>query len=277
MPDNADRTLARDICTALDAQTRLAGEILHRINERDMQGEGEEDNLDKEILSFYVGVGFQKLLVALDALHLADTRRDLLQRFSTLQKQNDFGGILYKAQWDNVICPALSELRTMIDSIRPISGEIESPLTTTELQRLERILRDTGHLLHRRSITPTSEKHIRDVMHDYLSVCFSQYTTSLKIAGMTKTFIPDGGVIDLKAAIEFKFARDATEVKKSLSGIFEDVSGYAGSADWTRFYAVIYMTGPYASEDVINADLRRVGATSWRAFLVNGAAQAREP
>lgn len=49
---------------------------------------------------------------------------------------------------------------------------------------------------------------------------------------------------NLKAAIEFKFAASATEVSNAMGGMFEDVSGYSGSLDRTRFNSVIYQMLP---------------------------------
>ncbi len=73
-----------------------------------------------------------------------------------------------------------------------------------------------------------------------------------------------------KAAIEFKYAATSEEVARSLRGIFEDVSGYKGSADWTRFYSVVYQTDAFESEEKFRHDLARAGAISWTPILVTG-------
>src|SRR4029077_18280040 len=107
---------------------------------------------------------------------------------------------------------------------------------------LERLLRNTAVLVRKRSVQPKNEKEVRDVMHDYLEATFTEYRRDVKISGIIRDFKPDGGVRNLKAAIEYKFADSKEEVWKAMGGIFEDVSGYSGSLDWTRFYSVIYQT-----------------------------------
>ncbi len=77
------------------------------------------------------------------------------------------------------------------------------------------------------------------------------------------------GILE-KAAIEFKYAATSEEVARSLRGIFEDVSGYKGSADWTRFYSVVYQTDAFESEEKFRHDLARAGAISWTPILVTG-------
>jgi hypothetical protein len=57
-----------------------------------------------------------------------------------------------------------------------------------------------------------------------------------------------------------------------MGGIFEDVSGYSGTLDWTRFYTVIYQTKAFESEDRIKSELARAGTLlTWKALLVTGA------
>jgi hypothetical protein len=108
-------------------------------------------------------------------------------------------------------------------------------------------------------------------MHDYLESFFTEFRRSVQINGIIKNFQPDCGVRNLGVAIEFKFATTKEEVTRSLGGIFEDVSGYAGSKDWTRFYTVIYQTEAFESEDRFRSELTRAGALNWQAILVTGA------
>jgi hypothetical protein len=142
---------------------------------------------------------------------------------------------------------------------------------------LETMLRKTPALLHKRGIKPKKEKDVQDVMHDYLAAVFTEYRPSVSVPGVLKDFIPDCGVRNLKAAIEFKFADSPSEVVKAVGGIFEDISGYAGSLDWTRFYSVIYQTQPFESEDRIRSEVTRAGAIiRWQTILVTGAGKRRK-
>lgn len=113
-------------------------------------------------------------------------------------------------------------------------------------------------------------------MHDYLEAFFPEYTNNVHIPGGVTTFKPDAGIRNLKAAIEFKFAATREEVSRSLRGIFEDFTGYAGSADWIRFYSVIYQTEAFEAEEKFRADLRRAGAASWTPVVVTGGGARRK-
>jgi hypothetical protein len=82
--------------------------------------------------------------------------------------------------------------------------------------------------------------------------------------------INDSGVRSLRAVIEFKLAKDTKGLKMATSGLFEDASGYKASADWSRFYSVIYMTGAHGTEEQLLADFDRAGMIAWTPILVTG-------
>ena len=150
-----------------------------------------------------------------------------------------------------------------------MSNEIPSEEAWT-LNRLEGMLEDTAVLVRRRGTAPAKEKELQDIMHDYLRACFPDFIRNLSIVGALKTFKPDCGISSVRAAIEFKIVRSETDVKTAFSGIAEDASGYKGSKDWTRFYAVIYQAEPFMSVRRLRHDLKRIGATTWTAYVVNG-------
>jgi hypothetical protein len=108
-------------------------------------------------------------------------------------------------------------------------------------------------------------------MHDYLAAFFTEFKQSVKIHGVIRDFKPDCGVRNLRAALEFKYAATKDEVSRAVGGVFEDISGYAGSSDWNRFYTVIYQTEAFESEDRVRSEMTRAGALTWKAFLVTGA------
>jgi hypothetical protein len=139
-----------------------------------------------------------------------------------------------------------------------------------DLGRLERILRETAMLVRRRGIIPKGELDVQAVMYDYLGAFFTEYTRNITIPKVIKNFKPDGGVRDLKAAIEFKYAVNDKEVADALSGIYEDMAGYAGSADWSRFYSVLYQTEPFVSENRFSKAISRGGSYSWVPIVVTG-------
>jgi YD repeat-containing protein len=78
------------------------------------------------------------------------------------------------------------------------------------------------------------------------------------------------GVKSLKAAAEYKFADSEDEVKKAVGGLYEDMHGYE-CEDWKIFYAVIYMTDAFFTQDQIIAEFKSTGVhENWKPLLVVG-------
>ena len=79
------------------------------------------------------------------------------------------------------------------------------------------------------------------------------------------------GIKSLKIAIEYKFADSIQDLKTCVDGIYTDLIGYDGSEDWTNFYAVIYQTDHFMTEDQILQDLDfKKLKHNWKLILVYG-------
>jgi hypothetical protein len=62
-----------------------------------------------------------------------------------------------------------------------------------------------------------------------------------------------------------------------LGEIYTDIHGYSGSADWTHFYAVIYMTGAFMTRHQIEAEWKLTNVPhNWKCILVTGAGERRK-
>jgi hypothetical protein len=214
----------------------------------------------------------ETLLVVLEATGLSRTRERLLQKWAEFEKQGGIGKTNYDPQFDYLESLPLRFVEQMIDNLRACAGEAIPTKDAHDLALLERLLRNTALLVRKRNVQPKNEKEVRDVMHDYLEATFTEYRRDVQIPGIIRDFKPDGGVRNLKAAIEYKFADSKEEISKAMGGIFEDVSGYSGSLDWTRFYSVVYQTEAFESEDRIRSEMARAGTLmTWKAILVTGA------
>jgi hypothetical protein len=212
---------------------------------------------------------FRAVATALDAANLSETRATFIADWGETTK-NGVGNWEPHEYRDGSFSPAFAFLYSSLVELGAVAGGAIPPIDAYNLTRFEDLLRRTSVLLRRRRVSPTSEADVQKVMDDYLHAAFSDYTPQVHVHGTIKNFKPDGGVLSLKAAVEFKFARTEREVTTALSGILEDSAGYRGSTDWTRFYSVVYMTGPFEAEDRFAADLRRAEAFSWTPILVNG-------
>ncbi|HLL04770.1 MAG TPA: hypothetical protein VK539_29565 [Myxococcaceae bacterium] len=245
---------------------RIILEEAQRVRDRVEAG----DPVADEHFPYYLKRLYGATALALEAAGLLDARRDLQTEWQ--QATANGVGNLVKDPFDFVFSPAIGVIYNVIEGIKAVVGQSLDPIDAYNLDRFEKMLRRTAELIHRQAIQPKSEADIQRVMDELLSAAFVDYSPQIPISGIIKNFKPDGGVRSIKAAVEFKYVKSPQEVRVALSGILEDTAGYRGSADWVRFYSVIYMTGPYESEARFAEELRRVEAPAWTPILVNGAA-----
>ncbi|WP_155893873.1 hypothetical protein [Cystobacter fuscus] len=228
-----------------------------------------------DVLEHQVRRLFHVLGVSLEAVGLPNARRELIRTRRRLEKgKAGLATTSFLPEVDALESEPIRYANNIVDALRAVSGESRD-IETYQLDKLHELLRATAALVRKRNVEPTREADIQKVMNDYLGSYFSDYTSGFSIVGAIKNFEPDGGVPTLSAAIEFKFASTEQEVRTALAGIYEDVAGYGGSKDWTRFYSVIYMTEAFVREEQLRYDLLRGKASSWTPILVTGAGQRR--
>lgn len=229
-------------------------------------------NLEEILASQLSSLGKQ-FPIFLEMLGLYEIRKWFIEEW------NAFSDNLGKTEWwhteedDDIESKPLSFLNEINRAISAQAEEIEIINSNIEinLEKLEYILRCTPQILRSRNIMPSCENDIQQAISDHLKYTFDDYSTNINIAKPIKSFKPDCGIISIGAAIEFKFCDSEMELKTALSGIVEDLSGYAGSKDWSLFYSLIYMTGPYANEKQFHSSLKSSGnAGKWKSILVTG-------
>jgi hypothetical protein len=210
------------------------------------------------------------LLVFLEAANMPETRASLIDAWREFRDGKGLADTIDDEELQTCESPALTFLERLIQGLRITVSEAISSEEAWTLNRLEAMLRDTPGLVHRRQIAPANEIKLQEIMHDYLRACFPDFRLNPPIGGTLKNFKPDFGIASVGAAIEFKIVHTKEQVAIAFSGIAEDSAGYKGSKDWTRFYAVIYQAQPFMLESHLRSDLKRIGATTWTAIVVNG-------
>lgn len=214
---------------------------------------------------------YESLLIVLEAAEMPQTRRDLIGAWRRFKDAPEgLKRTVDDDDFQNCSSPALSYAERVVSALRMTVSEEVSNEQSLTLARLEAILEDTPGLVHRRGREPSREMDLQEVMHDYLSVCFPDFRKNPPIGGTLKNFEPDCGIASVGAAIEFKLAHNKEQAINSFSGVVEDVGGYKGSKDWTRFYAVMYQAKPFILKAHLKCDMTRIGAATWKAILVNG-------
>jgi hypothetical protein len=211
------------------------------------------------------------LLVVLEAAQMPEAWGSLVKAWRGFMSGKD--GLRHtddNDEFQNCESPALTFLDRQIHGLRmTVREEILSEEAWT-LAKLEAMLEDTPALVHRRDKPPANEGDLQEIMHDYLSACFPDFRFNPPIGGTIKNFKPDCGIFDVGAAIEFKIAHSKQQAIVSFTGVVEDTGGYKGSKDWTRFYAVMYQAKPFILKSHLQSDMKRIGAATWKAILVNG-------
>jgi hypothetical protein len=210
----------------------------------------------------------------LELLRLKETR----QRF--LDDWGKFTGNLGKIEWwhtdeddglESKPLDYLQDLRNTLALLNPDQPPPSPGIADTHLRRLEYVLRCTAQILHNMGIRPTKEQDVKDAMKKHLRTVFEDFTPTVAISKSITGFKPDGGVISLRAAIEFKFCDTEERLSTAVRGINEDLSGYSGSYDWTRFYNVVYQISPFTNEGEFQRSVKLSGnAEKWSLIVVTG-------
>lgn len=212
----------------------------------------------------------RQLPVLLDLMGMNDTRRSFLSSWEV------FADNLSETVWDqDEGAPWLvSRPLRLIDEILQVIGAGSKGVLEEDpagIKMLEYVLRSTPQILRARGVVPRKELDIQRVLHDHLECTFSDYSREVKLPKGLKSFVPDGAIRSLEALIEVKFVDSQRKVAPIFSGIMEDLSGYGGMKDWTRFYSVVYQTAPFVNETRFDRSLRLSGnAGSWKPIVVVG-------
>lgn len=258
----------------LRAGLYTAGVSLEAIGDyyRDARGINEEEEglvLEERLLA-----AGRQLLVVLDAFDLTDTKSHFIGQLDMLIKDGALREcVAHEYESHNRI---YSLVRDVIDGLGIIAEVKPLPQLEDGHRRLEGILRATPRIVHKRKVTPSKEHDIQDIVHEHLEVEFYDFVKNPTIDGPITPFKPDCGVRSLGAAIEVKFVDSAEEAKVAMRGIFEDLSGYTGSKDWTSFYSLIYMTAPFMLEGTFSGAIAATGnGANWKTIVVNGAGERK--
>ena len=163
-------------------------------------------------------------------------------------------------------------LRKYLFSLSALFGaDLEKQQLNEKKSTLEGILLNTPKIIFDRGVEPKNEAEVRKSVYDLLIHVFPDTVREVPIIQNTKTYKPDIGVKSLSTAIEYKFADSAEEVKKAVGGLYEDMRGYAGSRDWNQFYAVIYMTNAFYTQQQVMSEFQHTSAdANWKPLLVIG-------
>lgn len=217
----------------------------------------------------------QRLFISICALIEAIGMPELLSQF-----RNDYTAIPAKKLAELDFIPYVGELHSDTlglfwkyhSTLSSLLGEdTKQQIEDERRKQFEGILINTPKIVKDREIEPANEAEVRKCVYDLLIHVFPDAVRETSIIQGTKTYKPDIGIKSLKTAAEYKFADSADEVKKAIGGLYEDMRGYAGSEDWKHFFAVVYMTDAFFTQQQIMAEFKHTSADdNWKPILVIG-------
>lgn len=228
----------------------------------------DEKDFNEEVLKFQLNSIINRIFIALDYLDLSAT----LEKFKLdIEKESNSELIKYEGWIDIHYSPKLNFLKDFVNSIL-VDKELDNEVfENNSFHILERILKGTPKIIFDRNIQPKNEAEVQREMQKVLIHVFPDTLREFSIPKITKTYKPDFGIKSLKCAIEYKFVDSEEEAKKFCGSIFEDVGAYEGYEDWKIFYAVIYMTQPFLTQEQVEEEFKIAKIPkNWKPIIVYG-------
>ncbi len=225
----------------------------------------EEQYLARCVVNGLDDIGI-RISSGLEVLGLLHTHERFVRELSGFKERPSFIITPYMTEYT---CPELEYLERYASSLALLCGA--SNIAVDDHFRLRRILLDTGHIVLERETVPSKEQDVVQAVMHVLVHAFPDTVRNPSIPHVLKIFKPDLGVRSLKTAIEYKYASSLTEVKTAVGQIYEDMKGYQGSSDWTRFYSIIYMTKPFITDAQLQSEMALAEVRElWTPLLVVG-------
>lgn len=264
--------LLRDI----NEQISDANASIHKLQQlsgnlaSDHDDDDEEHTLEEMVFRSKLERIYVSLCLLLESLGYSKTLVDFRNGFTKYKdKLTDTSILPYVGEPHSELLGYFSQYHKTLSTL--LGTDFNGTEHRNQRALLQSILQNTPKIVYDRGINPSREAEVRKCVYDILIHVFPDTVKEVPIAQMTKTYKPDLGIRSLKTAVEYKYVVDEHEAKTFIGGFYEDMHGYAGSEDWNRFYAVLYMTKPFFTLQQIQAEFKIVGvAKNWIPILVHG-------
>ena len=215
-------------------------------------------------LQFLIEKVFRDTAILAERLGLPKYRKDIMRKMRSFSNLTE----TEVTPWDVMFhSPPLAAARSLYGSLAVMTEGRE----VTGLGVFETILANTPKIIERARLSPSSEAEVRQAVCEVLQFSFRDVVRDTPIVKNLKIYKPDIGVRSLMAAAEYKFIDSPTEAKAALDGIYADMRGYSGHHEWRSFYAILYLTAPFYTQEDVDAEFELVKADlSWKPIVVVG-------
>jgi hypothetical protein len=253
---------------AARSQLRECEKAFQRSDYHRADGDFSLFDAEKDALKYRLRQACTSLITLLELLHLPLLHQRFLLGWGEFEgKLDDVGHQQEDPEW--LYSEPLIYLAEVFESVS--AGLSFDEGRAADLALLERILRLSPHILHDAGVIPGSEAQVRKPIFNVLKTVFPDIKAEVPIPQISKTYRADFGIPDLGACVEFKFADGEQELKAEIDGVFADMRGYSGSAEWKHFFAVFYTCQPTMAHERIVRLWKQVSADhNWTPIVVHG-------
>lgn len=228
-----------------------------------------ESLLDREFREQIEDIG-RRLELTFELLGTPATRKELRRQLTAAL---DGKLVVEDDDYDVIYSPPLAVTRQYFHMAESLfakddpKGEVARNLAV-----LLRLLGRTAEFLEDMSIEPTKEGDVYTPVRKVAKAVFDDYVKSPKFSKPLKDYVPDFGVGDASAVVEYKFADKDDEVKGAIDTLATDVHGYTGSEKWDTFIAVVFQTRAFVSQDRFQKmiEANQMDAPGWHFILQTG-------
>jgi hypothetical protein len=141
---------------------------------------------------------------------------------------------------------------------------------------LGRILRATATIIQAEKIKPDREADVQSAIYKHLRFIYPDARREVRVPKKFKSYRPDIGVPTLQTAIEYKFCKTKEDVSAAVEGIYADMRGYAGTKEWQHFFAVIYQSDAFFTQEELVSEFKLSESDkNWTPILVHGTGPKR--
>lgn len=266
---------------------RLLGAVRTRIADAQVQANNLDDLLNHPDFAQDISVAetqggqlehlliqaYRTMCVYLETAGLPAALADFKEEWK--EYKDGLSGLKY---WDSEpdfpYSPGITFLRNHLQVFEQIDND--TTVEQAQVQIIRRVVKNVAHIMAAGTNPPASEPDVQKALHAHLRVGFPDARREASVSQPTKTYKPDIAIDSLRSAVEVKFADSEEKAKTALGGLYEDIKGYAGDPAYTTFTAVIYMDGAYIPQDVVDAELRKVGVSKdWSIYVAVGASKEK--
>jgi hypothetical protein len=251
-------------------QAERAVHTLYSLAERGSSGadydgdDADEYRNAEDGLKYYVEKAFRDVAILAERLGLPMLRSEISDKMKSFASLSDIEPIPGDVM---MFSPPLQAADSFFRSMAVMTEGRE----ITGLGIFEKILENTGKIIANRKLMPAKETAVSDAVLEVLKFAFPEAAKTIDIPKSLKTYKPDIGVRPLMAAAEYKYADNKAKATSVLDGIYADMHGYSGKSEWRNFYAVIYQTETFYTQEDVEREFQLVRADlNWRPIVVFG-------